>query len=128
MPEEYSKEQLLRYLLQHSVDDKVSLDDLSDLVFDAHFPNHLFDKAKTQLQQTVKDWQRYGQLGAILKPKMQQLMEIERQIIALSENRFDNLVELSQLKKQRRLIEDEVQPLDEEFDALSLKLREIKGE
>jgi hypothetical protein len=133
MSKEYTMQELVTLLESKAKDGKVSLNDLAEIVFDTKFPEHLSQNADKKLIEYSNDYKRYQQLGKILLPKFQEELEYQNRIVELNgieyvrDEEEDKIVfEIYELKLKQKAIEDEIKPLDDEFQKLHTYFKKIQ--
>jgi len=128
MAKEYTKEELIKLLNQHSEDGKVSFGSLGEIIFDSKFPDELFQNAKDQIIEARNDEKIFKEASNILLEKYQEVLRLQKKIIRLSEDKLNNLEQIIKLKKEQAEIEREIEPLESEFKEIQARIKERKGE
>ncbi|HYG14728.1 MAG TPA: hypothetical protein VEC12_03175 [Bacteroidia bacterium] len=125
---EFTKKELVELLSKDAVDGKVSFDNLSKIIFDPRFPEHLFSNATEQIIRARDDHSRYDELSVILVEKYQYCSDLLKQIMDLSRGESNSMTIVSELREQLACIEQEIEPLQMEFDQLKARIAERRGE
>ena len=125
---EFTKQELLNLLNKLTVDGKVSFNSFGEIIFDSRFPDELFENAKQGIIEARNDENRFKELASILSEKYKEALSIQKRLTELSENRFDNLINIKTLKNQLSDIEKEIYPLEEEFNIVKKRRSERRGE
>ena len=126
--QEFTKQELLDLLNQHTVDGKVSFNSLGEIIFDSKFPDALFSNAKDQIIKARNDENRFKELGEILVTKTQEALEKQKKVVELKENGSTDFQTILDLKEQIVFIENELIPLEKEFWEIKKRIDERKGE
>lgn len=133
MSNEFTMQELVALLDAKAVNGKVSLDDIAEIVFDTKFPEHLSKNAVETLIAYSNDYKRYKELGGILLPKSQEVLEYQKRIVELynihstnDEDEDKNVNEIYELKLKQKQIEDEIKPLEDEFQKLHTYFKNIQ--
>jgi hypothetical protein len=133
MSQEFTMQELVTLLDAKAVNGKVSLDDIAEIVFDAKFPEHLSKNAVEKLIEYSNDYKRYKELGSLLLPKTQEVLEHQKRIIELNnthptnDDDEDKIVnEIYELKLKQKQIEEEIKPLEDEFQNLHSFFKKIQ--
>ena len=133
MSNEYTMQELVALLESKAKAGKVSLDDLAEIVFDTNFPEHLSQNAVEKLIEYSNDFKRYQELGKILLPKSQEALEYQKRIVALNNTNSTNdeeedriVNEIFELKTKIKVIEEELNPLEDEFQKLHSYFKNIQ--
>lgn len=124
---EFSKQELVKMLLAKSVKEKVSMNDLSEIVFDAQFPNELFANAKDELIKANDDNNRFIELHDIVMEKLKKMSSMQKEILQLSDNKSYNQDKIEQLKKEIAKINQEVSPMENELLEIKARINERTG-
>ena len=133
MSKEFTMQELVALLDAKAVNGKVSLDDIAEIVFDTKFPEHLSKNAVETLIAYSNDYKRYKELGGILLPKSQEVLGYQKRIVELNnihstnDDEEDKIVnEIYELKMKQKQIEDEIKPLEDEFQKLHTYFKNIQ--
>ncbi len=117
---EYTKEDLIKWMREHSKEDKVSLDDLAGLVADPRFPQALAANAWNELVKDRDDRTRLGQLIGNIKNGIQQHEQIQRQISSAQST-------ISGLEQQAAQVIQDLEKLSPEFEEIQARIAERQG-
>ncbi len=133
MSKEFTMQELVALLDAKAVNGKVSLNGIAEIVFDTKFPEHLSKNAVETLIAYSNDYKRYKELGGILLPKSQEVLEYQTRIVELknihttNDDEEDKIVnEIYELKIKQQQIEDEIKPLEDEFQKLHAYFKNIQ--
>lgn len=126
--QKYTKKELFDFLKKHEIDGKVPINALGEIVFDARFPDELFQNAKDRIIKVRDDEKRYKELAGILLEKNQAAFEIVAEINALSDDRIGNFQSIRELEESLVIIQNEVSPIEREFKEIKARIDERNRE
>jgi hypothetical protein len=125
---EFTKQELLDILNKLTVDGKISFNSFGELIFDSRFPDELFENAKQGIIEARNDEIRFKELAGILADRYKEALAIQKRILELYEDRFNNLFNIKTLKKQISEIDLEIGQLETEFEIIRKRRIERMGE
>ncbi len=117
---EYTRQELLDLFLNQ----KWTFGDLKDLVFEAEFPNELFDNAVKEITNTQQIINRLKELKPIVVDSLGKLLKLQREIVELSESGRD-IKKLTELQSKRDKDEKEVTQLENEYLSLAMQYKKM---
>lgn len=126
MAKEFTKRELIEYVLKNETDGMISQESIANLVFDGNFPKEQFDNAKNELISARDDENRFKELSAILLPKWTEIMELEKKNTELAKKSDLDYASLGTNKAKILKIQNDIRALQHEFSTIQKRIQERK--
>lgn len=133
MSKEFTMQELIALLESKSINGKVSLDDIAEIVFDTKFPEQLSQNAVEKLSECSNDFKRFNELRGILLEKYLEALDYQKMIDEINSKGYINqdeedkiANEICDLKLKQNDIVDTIKSLEDEFNNLQAYFKKVQ--
>lgn len=122
-----SRQEIRKLMTDKAIEGRISIEDLSEIVYDNRLPEVLFEPLNTELIKGRDDLKRFLELYDVVAEKLNRMSLIQKEILKLSEKKLKNKKKIRSLKAEIAQLEKEVSPMEKELSDIKSRIDEREG-